>query len=74
MLYYNKLRYRLMPYIYSFAVATFHQNHTIMGPLVMDFEREPTVKNIGDQFMFGPAFLVNPVTDYLKRDRILYLP
>ena len=74
MLYYNKLRYRLMPYIYSIAGQTYHNNYTIMRPLVMDFETDSVVKNIGDQFMFGPAFLVNPVTDYMARNRKLYLP
>ena len=74
MLYYNKLRYRLMPYIYTLAGKTYHNNYTIMRPLVMDFESDTAVKNIGDQFMFGPAFLVNPVTGYLARNREVYLP
>ncbi len=74
MLYYDKLRYRMMPYIYSLAGQTYHNNYTIMRALQMDFATDKTVKNIGDQFMFGPAILVNPVTDYLARNRSLYLP
>ena len=74
MLYYDKLRYRMIPYIYSIAGATYHHNYTIMRALVMDFASDTAVKNIGDQFMFGPNILVNPVTDYLARSRKVYLP
>ena len=74
MLYYNKLRYRMMPYIYSLAGKTYHDNYTIMRALVMDFSADTTVRNIGDQYMFGPGILVNPVTDHLARSRKVYLP
>ena len=74
MLYYDKLRYRLMPYIYSLAGKTYHDNYTIMRGLVMDFAADTTVGNIGDQYMFGPAILVNPVTDFKASSRKLYLP
>lgn len=74
MLYYNKLRYRLMPYIYSLVGKTYHDNYTIMRGLPMDFAADEKVKNIGDQFMFGPAVLVNPVYEYQKRNREVYLP
>jgi alpha-D-xyloside xylohydrolase len=55
MLFYDRLRYRLMPYIYSLAGKTYHEHYTIMRGLVMDFPDDPAVKNIGNQFMFGPA-------------------
>ena len=74
MLYYNKLRYRLMPYIYTLAGMTYHNDYTIMRGLVMDFPKDNAVKNIGDQFMFGPSVLVNPVYTYKDRTRSLYLP
>ncbi|MEO5889545.1 MAG: TIM-barrel domain-containing protein [Ferruginibacter sp.] len=74
MLYYDKLRYRLMPYIYSLAGETYHHDYTIMRALVMDFSEDTLVKNIGDQYMFGPAILVNPVTGFLARNRKIYLP
>jgi alpha-D-xyloside xylohydrolase len=73
-LYYDKLRYRLMPYIYSLAGKTYHDNYTIMRGLVMDFAKDPQVKNIGTQFMFGPSILVNPVTDFGATTKDLYLP
>lgn len=74
MLYYNQLRYRLMPYIYSLAGATYHDDYTIMRGLVMDFAADTAVRNIRDQFMFGPSLLVNPVYTYQARSRELYLP
>ncbi|MDQ6902371.1 MAG: DUF5110 domain-containing protein [Bacteroidota bacterium] len=74
MLFYDKLRYRLMPYIYTLAGMTYHNDYTIMRALVMDFAKDTMVKNIGDQFMFGPSLLVNPVYKYKERTRKLYLP
>jgi len=74
MLYYDKLRYRLMPYIYSLAQQTYHENYTMMRGLAMDFPNDDAVKNIADQYMFGPYFLINPVTDYNSRSRSVYLP
>ncbi|KAA2240031.1 DUF5110 domain-containing protein [Chitinophaga agrisoli] len=74
MLYYDQLRYRLMPYIYSIAGATYHKGYTVMRGLVMDFGADTAVRNIKDQYMFGPALLVNPVYTYEARSRNLYLP
>jgi len=71
---YDKLRYRLMPYIYSLTSMVTHQDYTIMRGLVIDFGNDKNVLDINDQFMFGPAFLVNPVTEYKARTRLLYLP
>lgn len=73
-LYYDNLRYRLMPYIYSLAGAAYHENYTIMRGLVMDFAKDTAVLNIGDQYLFGPSLLVNPVYKYKQRNRELYLP
>ncbi len=72
--YYTKLRYTLMPYIYSLAGKTWFEDYTIMRPLVMDFMDDPTVADIGDAYMFGPAFLVAPVYEYGARSRNLYFP
>lgn len=74
MLAYDRLRYRLMPYIYSLAGMVTHQDYTIMRALVMDFGQDKNVLSIGDQFMFGPALLINPVTEYKARTRPVYLP
>jgi len=74
MLAYDKLRYRLMPYIYSLTGKVTQQDYTIMRALVMDFGNDKNVLNISDQFMFGTALLVNPVTKYKARTRRVYLP
>ncbi|MGK9368792.1 TIM-barrel domain-containing protein [Melioribacter sp. Ez-97] len=74
MVYYDKLRYRLMPYIYSLAGMVTFEDYTIMRALILDFPDDKNVFNISDQYMFGPAFLVNPVTDFKARSRKVYLP
>jgi alpha-D-xyloside xylohydrolase len=74
MLYYDRLRYHLMPYIYSLAGATYINDYTIMRPLVMDFGSDSLAYNCSDQFMFGPAFMVAPVVQYRARTRVVYLP
>ncbi|WP_207632691.1 glycoside hydrolase family 31 protein [Foetidibacter luteolus] len=73
-LYYDRLRYRLLPYIYSLAGAAYHHNYTIMRGLAMDFAADTAVLNIGDQYMFGPSLLINPVYQYKATSRQLYLP
>ncbi len=70
----TKLRYRLMPYIYSLAGMTYFRNYAIMRALVMDFESDKNVENMSDEYMFGPAFLVAPVTTYKARTKEVYLP
>jgi len=71
---YDRLRYRLLPYIYSVAWKTTRENYTPMRALVMDFSGDPRVWNISDQFLFGPSLLVNPVTEPGASSRHLYLP
>jgi alpha-D-xyloside xylohydrolase len=71
---YDNLRYRLMPYIYSTAWRVTHDGYTLMRPLVMDYPGDKTARNIGNQFMFGPSILVNPVAHPGETSRRLYLP
>jgi alpha-D-xyloside xylohydrolase len=70
----DNLRYRLMPYIYSLAWKVTHEGYSIMRPLVFDYRNDSNVFNIKDQFLFGPAFLVNPVTSAGATSRSVYLP
>ena len=70
----DKLRYRLMPYIYSLAWRVTHDGYTIMRHLVFDYPSDTNVYSIADQFMFGPALLVNPVTTAGATTRSVYLP
>jgi alpha-D-xyloside xylohydrolase len=62
---YDRLRYRLLPYIYSLAGRVTTDNYTLMRALTFDFRQDKNVYGIPDQYMFGPAFLVNPVTQQL---------
>ena len=71
---YDRLRYRLMPYIYSLSWQVTANGYTPMRPLAMDFRKDPRALNIGDQFMFGPAILVSPVTEPSADTRRMYLP
>ena len=71
---YDQLRYALMPYIYSLAGDATQNDGTIMRPLVMDFPSDKTAREVSDQYLFGPAFLVSPVYTYKARTRPVYLP
>ncbi|MEJ2415628.1 MAG: glycoside hydrolase family 31 protein [Exilibacterium sp.] len=74
LVWYTKLRYRLMPYIYTLAGDAHHKQGTMMRGLAMDFGYDPKVRDINTQYMFGPALLVNPVCQYGAREREVYLP
>ena len=71
---FDTLRYRLLPYIYSLAWMTTHASYTPMRALAMDFRSDARVVDLADQFMFGPALMVNPVTDPEVDRRPVYLP
>ncbi|MGI4949105.1 MAG: TIM-barrel domain-containing protein, partial [Janthinobacterium lividum] len=69
-----RLRHSLIPYIYSLGHATYDNGAPFMRALWMDFPNDPRVKTIGDQYMFGPAFLAAPVTEQGQTSRPVYLP
>jgi alpha-D-xyloside xylohydrolase len=69
-----RLRYTLMPYIYALGRKTYESNAPMMRALFMDFPNDPKVANMGDEYMFGSAFLVAPVTDQGVTHRSVYLP
>jgi len=71
---YLRLRYLLMPYIYSLAWKTHETGAPYMRPLFMDFPEDARVAEVGDEYMFGPAFLVAPVTEQGLTNRAVYLP
>ena len=71
---YLKLRYQLMPYIYSLGGNTYRTGAPIIRALFMDFPDDPKVADLGDEYMFGPAFLVAPVTEQGATSRMVYLP
>lgn len=79
-----RLRYRLMPNIYSTAMRVALNDYTMMRSLIFDYSNDEKVKEIDDQFMFGDALMVCPVTRpmYYNREgsieqdktRVCYLP
>jgi alpha-D-xyloside xylohydrolase len=69
-----RLRYQLMPYIYSLGWSSHETGAPFMRGLFMDFGSDPNVAGIGDEYMFGPALLVAPVTEQGSTSRDVYLP
>ena len=72
--YYDKLRYRLMPYLYSMTGMVHFKDYTMMRGLVMDFNGDDKIYDIKDQWMFGSALMACPVGEYQKYSRNVYLP
>jgi alpha-D-xyloside xylohydrolase len=71
---YLKLRYQLLPYTYSVAYRSYQTGAPYMRALFMDFPEDPKATNIPDEYMYGPAFLVAPVTEQGATHRTVYLP
>jgi len=71
---YLRLRYELMPYIYSLGYKTWLTGAPFLRALPLDFPNDPKVADLGDEYMFGPAFLVAPVTEQGATSRQVYLP
>ena len=71
---FDQLRYRMLPYNYSVAWKITSESYTPMRALVMDFPKDKNTLAIGDEYMFGPAFLVSPVTTPQATSRPVYLP
>ena len=71
---YLRLRYTLLPYTYSAAFKSYQTGAPYMRALFMDFPNDPRAANIPDEYMYGPAFLVAPVTEQGATKRTVYLP
>jgi alpha-D-xyloside xylohydrolase len=71
---YLRLRYALLPYLYSLGKRTYETGAPFMRALFMDFPQDPNVATIVDEYMLGPALLVAPVTEQGVQSRSVYLP
>jgi alpha-glucosidase/alpha-D-xyloside xylohydrolase len=71
---YLKLRYQLLPYTYSIAYQSYQTGAPYMRALFMDFPTDLKAMDIPDEYMYGPAFLVAPVTEQGETHRSVYLP
>lgn len=74
MVWYTELRYRLMPYIYTLGADTYMKDGSIMRALAVDFPQDTVARKLTDEYLFGDAFLVAPVTEYKARSRQVYFP
>lgn len=70
----DRLRYRMLPYVYSVAGDVTHDGSTFMRPLVMDFPEDAVARDVTDQYLFGPSIMVSPVTTFGARNRSVLLP
>lgn len=69
-----KLRYSLLPYIYSTSWDVSKNDGTFMRPMVMDFAADKKTHEMGHQYLFGRSILVAPVTKYQTKKWPVYLP
>ena len=71
---YDELRYHLLPYIYSSAWGVTSKGETLMRALPLEYSSDPGSRAVSDQFLFGSALLINPVTTEGAKQRTVYLP
>ncbi len=70
---YVKLRYRLLPYIYSCAKLSTITGLPVMRPLILEYQDDPNCANLDLEYLFGESFLVSPV--FKEEGEInIYLP
>lgn len=69
-----RLRYRLFPYVYSWAWRITADGGTLMRGLPMDFPEDPASRTVDDQFLFGQGLMVCPVTEPGATSRRVWLP
>ncbi len=71
---FNRARYQLLPYLYSLAGHIALEGGIMMKPLAFYDPMDPRARAVDDEFLLGNDLLVCPVTDYLARSRMVYLP
>ena len=59
----NRARYELVPYLYSLAGQAYHEDASIMKPLAFGFSEDRETWGIKDQYLFGDAMMICPVTE-----------
>lgn len=69
-----RLRYRLLPYIYSEASRVTTEGYTLMRPLIFDFPDDTDALKQDNEYMFGQSLLVCPVTEKGVSQWRVYLP
>ena len=69
-----KLRYNLLPYFYALAWQAYQSGLPILRPMVLEFQDDPRLAMVDDQFMLGAALLVAPILEAGVRSRRIVLP
>ena len=69
-----RLRYRLLPYLYATFLRASETGAPVQRPLVFDYQYDPTVRDVDDEFLLGPDLLVAPVVNAGVTARHVYLP
>ena len=68
----NRLRYRMLPYLYSTGWETAREGIPMMRPMLLEYPDDPTTRNLSTQYMLGGSLLVAPVFDQPRHH--VYLP
>ena len=71
---YIKMRYHLLPYIYSTAWEVHSEARSFMNALALEYPQDVSGSTVKDEYLFGRSILVAPVTDYQVAQRRVYLP
>jgi len=71
---YIKLRYLLLPYIYTLAYQNHESGLPLARPLILEYPDDPEVSNLSSEYLWGDAFLVAPVTTEGAQQQTVYLP
>jgi alpha-glucosidase (family GH31 glycosyl hydrolase) len=71
---YDKLRYQLMPYIYTTAYENHVNGLPMMRALVLEYQHDVNTYHLSDEYLFGNYMLICPVTTKGAQSRVIYLP
>lgn len=71
---YLNLRYRFIPYLYDHLRHETESGLPVMRPLVLNYDQDPAVRQINDEYMVGTSILVAPIVNQGSTQRLVYLP
>jgi alpha-glucosidase (family GH31 glycosyl hydrolase) len=71
---YTNLHHDLAPYLHDYALSSAENGHAVARPLVFDYPDDPTVRDMWDEYFYGPDILVAPVWHVGVRERDVYIP
>lgn len=69
-----KIRYRLLPYLYSEYMKAALRDEMMFRPLAFDYPEDAAAVQVEDQIMLGDALMLTPVYEQNRTGRYVYLP